>query len=187
MNNEVKGVNIILADPPWKYTRGDMHDGSRSTDHYPSMSLDELKSMKDWVQSTLGDKCLLYMWTTAPKMDNAVELGKAWGFTYSTVAFVWDKMRTLAGNYTITECEFVLVFKHKKKRTPKRAKTNAKQFFQQKPREHSRKPDYVKEMIEQMYPDAVKLELFARETRDGWMQYGNEVNKFDDKQEVYDE
>lgn len=88
-------------------------------------------------------------------------------------------MRTLAGYYTITECEFVLVFKHKKKRTPKRYKTNARQFFQEKPREHSRKPEYVQDMIELMYPEAKKIELFARRSRKGWNTWGNETTKFD--------
>lgn len=169
--------NLILADPPWKYGR-DMHDGSRSTDHYPSMELDDMKSLD--IPSLVNDEnCVLFMWATAPKLDWAIELGRAWGFQYSTVAFVWDKMRTLAGCYTITECEFVLVFKHKKKRLPKRYKTNVKQFFQEKPREHSRKPEYVQDMIDLMYPEAKKIELFARRSREGWDTWGNEVTKFD--------
>lgn len=168
--------NVILADPPWKYTR-DMHDGSRSTDHYPSMELNDMKAMS--VQSLCDENCVLFMWATAPKMDWAIELGKSWGFNYSTVAFVWDKMRTLAGCYTITECEFVLVFRPRKGRLPKRFKTNARQFFQEKPREHSRKPEYVQDMLELMYPNTKKIELFARRTRDGWDSWGDETTKFD--------
>jgi N6-adenosine-specific RNA methylase IME4 len=45
-------------------------------------------------------------------------------------------------------------------------------------REHSRKPDEVYDLIEKMYPEATKLELFARTARDGWDQWGNEVGKF---------
>lgn len=168
--------NVILADPPWKYAR-DMHDGSRSTDHYPSMELTDMKSLD--IPSLVDDECVLFMWATGPKMDCAIELGQSWGFQYSQVAFVWDKMRTLAGCYTITECEFVLVFKHKRKRTPKRLKTNARQFFQEKPREHSRKPEYVQDMIELMYPNTKRIELFARRSRKGWDVWGNETTKFD--------
>ena len=45
-------------------------------------------------------------------------------------------------------------------------------------REHSRKPDemygYIEKMLEGPY-----IELFARTTRKGWDNFGNEVNKFD--------
>ena len=46
-------------------------------------------------------------------------------------------------------------------------------------REHSRKPDEVAERIEALYPNASKLEMFARTTRPGWDAFGNEVGKFD--------
>jgi len=42
-------------------------------------------------------------------------------------------------------------------------------------REHSRKPDEVHELIERMYPELPKLELFARKARPGWDVWGNEV------------
>lgn len=104
--------NVILADPPWKYTN-DMVYGHRSTDHYPSMELEDMKNL-DIKSLCDSENCVLFMWTTGPKLDWALELGQAWGFQYSQVAFVWDKQRTIAGCYTITECEFVLVFKLKK-------------------------------------------------------------------------
>lgn len=169
--------NVILADPPWKYTN-DMVSGHRSTDHYPSMELEDMKNL-DIKSLCDSENCVLFMWTTGPKLDWALELGQAWGFRYSQVAFVWDKQRTIAGCYTITECEFVLVFKLKRVKLPKRFKTNARQFFQEKPREHSRKPEYVQDMIELMYPNTKKIELFARRSRKGWDVWGNETTKFD--------
>ena len=42
-------------------------------------------------------------------------------------------------------------------------------------REHSRKPDEVYERIERMYPNARKLELFARNKREGWDSWGDEI------------
>lgn len=172
-----KKYNVILADPPWEYADS-MCSGSRSTDHYPSMGLNELKALG---VPAMADEtaCVLFMWTTGPSIDRALALGKAWGFQYSQVAFVWDKQRTIPGCYTITECEFVLVFRKKGVRLPKRVKTNARQFFQEKPREHSRKPEYVQDAIELMYPNTTKIELFARRTREGWDSYGNETSKFD--------
>jgi N6-adenosine-specific RNA methylase IME4 len=42
-------------------------------------------------------------------------------------------------------------------------------------REHSRKPDEAYELIEQMYPELPKIELFARQRRNGWDAWGKEV------------
>ena len=165
---------VILADPPWEY-KSDLHDGSASLNHYPSMKLTDMKLIK----IPMDNNCVLFMWTTGPNVNMAIELGEAWGFQYKQVAFVWDKMRTLAGNYTITQCEFVLVFRPKRGKLPKRVKTNVRQFFQEKPREHSRKPKYVQDMIEQMFPNTVKIEMFARSTCEGWDSFGNETTKFD--------
>jgi N6-adenosine-specific RNA methylase IME4 len=40
---------------------------------------------------------------------------------------------------------------------------------------HSEKPARFYELIERMYPQASKLELFARVSRPGWVGWGNEV------------
>src|SRR5262249_20091264 len=45
-------------------------------------------------------------------------------------------------------------------------------------RGHSRKPDEAYALIERMYPDLPKIELFARgEIRPGWTVWGNEARK----------
>ena len=42
-------------------------------------------------------------------------------------------------------------------------------------REHSRKPDEAYALIERMYPDLPRIELFARHARAGWSAWGNEA------------
>lgn len=159
--------NVILADPPWKYNEPfRTGNKNKSEDHYPSMTVHELCAMD--VASMCEKECVLFMWTTTPQLKTAIMVGELRGFEYKQVAFVWDKERINPGNYTITQCELVLVFRPKKGKLPKRYKTNVRQYFKEKPREHSRKPEYVQDMIELMYPNTKKIELFARRTRDGW-------------------
>lgn len=167
---------VILADPPWWYGSG-MVGGYRSTDHYPSMRFNELTALK--VREMCMDQCVLYMWCTGPNMYEAIKLGEAWGFNFSQVAFVWNKQNPICGNYTMTQCEFVLVFRPRKGRLPKRSKFNVRQYLEEKKREHSRKPEYVRDMLDLMYPGVPKLEMFARSTREGWDSFGNETTKFD--------
>ena len=40
--------------------------------------------------------------------------------------------------------------------------------------EHSKKPVEVVEMIELQYPKVAKIEMFSRQSRDGWDAFGNE-------------
>jgi N6-adenosine-specific RNA methylase IME4 len=45
-------------------------------------------------------------------------------------------------------------------------------------REHSRKPDEFYQMIDERTPDLRRADVFAREKRDGWDVWGDEVGKF---------
>ena len=42
-------------------------------------------------------------------------------------------------------------------------------------KKHSQKPESAYLMLEDMFPDVRKLELFARNERSGWDCWGNEV------------
>ena len=50
-------------------------------------------------------------------------------------------------------------------------------------REHSRKPEIVREMITTLLGDLPRVELFARETFPGWTVMGNDVNHFEESKE----
>lgn len=173
---------IIYADPPWDYKGQLQHNGSGGKDtggairHYPTMKLNELKEME--IDSIVADDCLLFLWTSSPHLDQAIELGKAWGFSWATVAFVWDKMKTNPGFYTLSQCELCLVFKRGKIPRPRGAR-NIRQLVQHPRGEHSAKPEEIKERITAMFPDQRKIELFARDARrqKGWKNWGLEAEE----------
>lgn len=171
--------DIIYADPAWNYGGQTQHSGSggKSTGgadaHYQTMTLDDMKK----IYVPAAQDCLLYMWTSSPHLPQAIELAAAWGFSYATVAFVWEKQSTNPGFYTLSQCEMCLVFKKGKIPQP-RGTRNERQFLSEKRREHSRKPDEIAARIERMHPTQRKLEMFARTVRPGWHAWGNEVGKF---------
>ena len=89
---------VIYADPPWHTVtwgptgRDRCPDGERllgSGAGYPTMTRAELQALP--VRSWGAADCRLFMWTTNSHLPQALELGAAWGFTYSTVAFVSAK------------------------------------------------------------------------------------------------
>lgn len=177
--NTNKKYNIIYADPAWEYRQKQINfqhydEGVKYincvTEHYPTMSLEDLKSLP--IKNISEKDCLLYMWATSPNLDIAIELGKSWGFEFKTVAFVWDKQRTNYGFYTLSQCELCLVFK--KGKIPKRLITNTKQFLSQKVGKHSEKPKEIRDRIDRMYNYLPRIELFARQHAEGWDCWGNE-------------
>lgn len=157
--------DIIYADPPWDYKGQLQHAGKNSNDtggairHYPTVTLKELKRLD--VASISAPDSLLFMWATNPHLDQAIELGKAWGFAWATVGFVWDKQRVNPGFYTMSQCELCLVFKRGKIPSPRGAR-NVRQLVSAGRGGHSSKPAEVRLGIESMFPKSRKIELFAR-------------------------
>ena len=136
------------------------------------MKLDELKALP--VTSLTADDCLLFLWTSSPHLDQAIELINAWGFNWATVGFVWDKQKVNPGFYTMSQCELCLIGKKGKIPSPRGAR-NIRQFVSEERQSHSSKPNEVRNRIELMFPTQTKLEMFARSTTDGWDVFGNEV------------
>lgn len=172
----MRKYQIIYADPPWKRANTSLSkknaikkSGSR---HYNSMTLKELCSLP--VHKIAKEDCLLFMWAVSPALDWAIELGRAWGFEYITVAFVWDKQRVIPGNYTASQVELCLLFKKGKIPKP-RGSTKEHQFLSEMRRAHSQKPDTIRDRISRMFPKQRKIELFARQKFVGWDYFGNEI------------
>ena len=173
-----KKYSIIYADPPWDYKGQKQHNTKNSNksveDHYPTMKLDDLKKLN--IKDITEDDCLLFMWTSSPHLEQAIELGKSWSFKYITIAFVWDKQKVNPSFYTMSQVEICLLFKKGKIPQP-RGKRNVRQFISSCREKHSKKPDEVRDRIVEMFPIQNKIELFARQEYTGWDNFGNEINK----------
>lgn len=183
-----KKYQVIYADPPWDYGGKVQYDKTIIKDKnagfkkkiflssaefkYPTVKLKQLKKLD--VPSITADDCLLFMWTTGTQMANSIELGKAWGFEYKTIAFVWDKMVHNPGRYTLSQTEFVLAFKKGKFPQPRGAR-NIRQMIKVHRGEHSVKPLEVIDGITKMFPLQEKIELFARNNYVGWDNWGLEI------------
>jgi N6-adenosine-specific RNA methylase IME4 len=185
-----KKYDIIYADPPWDYGGKMQFDKtskcadeidltknifiSSATFKYPTLKLKQLKEIP--IFEIAKDDSLLFMWVTNPHLAQGIELGRAWGFDYKTVAFVWDKMVHNPGQYTLSYCELCLVFKRGRIPQPRGAR-NIKQLVRSPRREHSQKPIDVQHNIERMFPSQDKIELFARNYPDGWDVWGLDVRE----------
>lgn len=171
--------SVIYADPPWRYDFA-ATDNRQVENQYPTMSIEELCAMK----IPAAKNAVLYLWATAPKIPEAIQLIEAWGFKYKSQA-VWDKGTPGMGYWFRSQHEPLIVATRGKMSPPQndmRCGSLLRYPIQSrlarvdgKCNAHSRKPWEVRAMIARWYPNHRKLELFAREKTDGWDVYGNEV------------
>ena len=162
---------VIYADPPWKY--GDERDGSTTgaTDHYPTMSIQELCELP--VRDIAEENAVLFLWVTSPLLEECFEVIKAWGFKYKS-SFVWDKVRHNMGHYNSVRHELLLVCT-RGSCTPDEVKLfDSVQSIERT--EHSKKPEEFRDIIDTLYTHGNKIELFARRPVEGWEVWGNEPN-----------
>ena len=160
---------VLYADPPWRYS--DAEPSRRVENHYPTMALDEIKALGSDLPAT--EDAVLFLWATSPKLLDALEVMKAWGFDYKTCA-VSTKDKIGMGYYFRQQHELLLVGTRGSLRCPD-PEDRASSVIAAPRGLHSAKPPIVYEVIETMYPTAERVELFARQERDGWASWGNQV------------
>jgi len=174
-----KKYGVIYADPPWYFKNySKLGEGRNPNQHYNCMSIDDICSIP--ISDISDDNSVLLMWVVDPLLDRAFEVINAWGFTYKTVGFTWAKTNktnlgffTGLGYWTRSNPEMCLLATKGK---PKRLSKSVRQLVTSERREHSRKPDEIYNRIENLL-DGPYIELFARNTKDGWDSWGNEVEK----------
>jgi N6-adenosine-specific RNA methylase IME4 len=164
-----KKYQIIYADPPWSYEHP-ISNSRRIENQYDTMSLDEIKQLP--VQLISEKDCVLFMWATAPKLAESIEVLNNWGFSYRT-CLVWDKL-VLGMGYWFRNQHEILLVGLKGAISPPLPELRISSVYRDKREEHSKKPDKIRALITKWYPSYSKIELFAREKLQGWDVWGNE-------------
>jgi N6-adenosine-specific RNA methylase IME4 len=174
--------DVVLADPPWEY-HGQQDKMGAAANHYPTMPDADLLAFP--MRRLLADRGVLFMWATSPRLDFAMKCLEAWDLYYRGIAFVWVKTKMdgspigaqgVRPSIVKPLTELVLAASPVPKGRPmKLASEKVIQTIFAPRTEHSRKPDHVHERIEDLYPEASKIELFARRARPGWALWGNQA------------
>ena len=165
----MKKYDVIYADPAWRYDFS--KSNSREIENqYPTMTIEEICALK----VPAKENAVLYMWATAPKLLEAIKVLNAWGFEYKTQA-VWDK-EIIGMGYWFRGQHEILIVATKGKFSPPEQPLRISSVIREKRTKHSKKPIYVRDMIEQWFPNAERLEMFARTSGENWDVWGNEVD-----------
>lgn len=170
------GFRVVLADPPWQFASNSKEKpGKGARQHYDTMSTKEIARIP--VAPLCAPDSLLLIWATAPMLEDALTVLKAWRFRYVS-QLVWPKNTLGTGYWVRSQHEIVLIGKRGNFPCPRPALFPTS-LIPGKVREHSRKPEWLHEVIDARHPELPKLELFARTTRPGWVALGNQTDKFD--------
>jgi len=174
-----KKYKIIYADPPWTYDKSGGIKSARglAKKFYNTMSIDDIKALP--VSEITEDNCYLFLWATAPNIQQALDTLKSWGFELFTIVFTWIKINKKSdslfwgmGNSSRANPEYVLLGRKGKL---KRLDAGVHSVVQERIQEHSKKPDEVRKRILRLYGDLPRIELFARQEKNGWDSWGNQI------------
>lgn len=174
------GYGAILADPPWYFRNySAAGEAKNPVAHYDCMSNADIASLP--VNQLAAPDCALLMWATAPMLPDAIDLMRAWGFTFKSSG-AWAKQSSTGEKWAFgtgycfrSAAEFFLLGTIGKPAIRSRSVRN---LIVAPVREHSRKPDDQYAMVEDLF-DGPYAELFARQQRPGWDVWGNQTDKFE--------
>ena len=178
---------ILYPDPCWRFKNwsigemakyGEKWARRNGRSPYPVMTTEDICKIPAGDLADKNSICL--MWATYPKLEDAMQVMKAWGFEYKTVAFTWVKLNPSGvgwhfglGYHTRQNPEIVLLGTRGKGLS--RVDNTVPNLVIWPRGRHSAKPSIVRDKIERLYGDANRIELFSRDIIPGWDRWGNEV------------
>lgn len=180
---EEKVVNckydVIVVDPPWQYPYA-MQGYKGLKTPYATLTTKQIAGMN--VVTFCKTDTALFLWCTAKHMPDALHVMQQWGFRFVNIAFVWNKIHTTPGRYTMPQCEFVLLGITGTASNILKTYSNVRQYIEAPREGHSRKPAEFYERVRALFVNinVRTLELFARDppvyldTAYFWSRWGNE-------------
>ena len=179
--NTDKRYNLILADPPWRQTKGGkkkVRPVSSGTElDYPVCSLDEIKEhLRQATSLASWENTILFLWTIDKYLFDAQQIAEELGYKLHA-RMIWNKVTGIPAAFTVRFGHEYLLYMYKGKLIPVATEERGKihTVFTEQVQRHSQKPDVSYEIINRLYPDLKKLELYARQERDNFDVWGNEV------------
>lgn len=183
-----KKYTVIYADPAWKvgYMQGGKTAGSLGKGKpvpYSVMTDKQIMAMP--IKNMAEENAVLFMWVVDCKIPKIEQIMKAWGFNFKGIAFDWNKttknpsktgVRAILSTPTRRSHEICYYGTRGKVGALLKSNTVLQDVqWASEDRRHSAKPPIVAERISEMYGDVSKIELFARDKKEGWDVWGNEV------------
>lgn len=172
---------VIVADPPWPKRKGGLRaarpNQGRALD-YPTLSLEQIFCLVDSATTMTAEKHNVFIWVVDEFLHEAEQAMGERGYKLHA-RILWDKGNGVAPAFTVRFSHEYLLWFFKPGAMLLPAKEQRGKWTtvlrEDAARPHSTKPEAGFAMLQAMFPEAAKLEMFARRKREGWHVWGNEV------------
>lgn len=172
--------SLILADPPWKQSKGGKkavrpHSSGEKLD-YPVCTLGEIYTIMSEATDKMKGNSILFLWTIDKYLFEAQSMGEQMGFKLHA-RMIWNKVTGIPAAFTVRYGHEYLLYMYRGNLIPVALEERGKihTVFTEKVQRHSQKPEVSYRIIERLYPNLTKLEMFARKPRTGWISWGDEI------------
>lgn len=188
---------VVVADPAWSF--GDRLPGKSrgAAKNYDVMSVEDICRLD---LPPIDDNAHLFLWRVSAMQQEALDVVKSWGFTVKS-ELVWLKKTKTGkdhfgmGRHVRLAHEICLIatrgkgagIKNRSQRSTFETEVEMTdeelaQFvevgdgiFEGPTGKHSQKPDEFYKIVEELCDSDLRVELFARQSRPGWVTLGNQV------------
>nr|DAL02045.1 MAG TPA: N6 adenosine methyltransferase subunit [Caudoviricetes sp.] len=183
LKKHTKKYEIIYTDPPWQQKKGNTRkcrpNQGKELD-YKTMSLGDIKELhKQILMNNTAEKHNVFMWTIDKFLPQTEKFMQELGYELHA-RIIWDKENGIAPAFTVRYSHEYLLWFYKKGKILMPIKEYRGKYttvLRERSTTHSKKPEIAYKMIEDMFPNCSKVELFARNTRKGWDSFGDEITK----------
>jgi N6-adenosine-specific RNA methylase IME4 len=190
------GFRVTMVDSPWRWQAWSAKGEGRAPS-YKTLTAPQLATLP--LKSVMAKKSSLFMWTISSHLALSIELMKEWGFGFSSIAFVWVKLKKslTKGPQLISSDDLGSLLAIGKGKTTRKASEicllgkrgggagiaahDVVDVIFAPVREDGRKPDEVYQRVERLIGGGPYLEAFARQTWPGWHGWGDQVGMFDER------
>ena len=178
--NNNKKYDLIYADPPWKQSKGGKKNVRKNSSgkplDYQTISLEEIEEHLRQATTLTSENSIMFLWTIDKYLFEAQKIVEKLGYKLHA-RMIWNKVNGIPAAFTIRYGHEYLLYMYKGKLLPieKQERGKIHSVFTEKVKKHSQKPEIAYEIIERLYPNTNKLEMYARNMRENWDCWGNEV------------
>ena len=175
-----KSYELIYADPPWKQSKGGTKSVRKNSSgkplDYPILTMEEIKRHLQIATEHTVDNSILFLWTIDKYLFESQNIAEQLGYKLHA-RLIWNKVTGIPAAFTVRYGHEYLLYMYKGKLLPvaKEERGKIHTVFTEQVKKHSQKPEEAYKIIERLYPNQTKLEMYARNERNGWDCWGNEV------------
>lgn len=183
---------VLCIDPPWPKKKGGIRfidkirnttlgrDNSSRELEYKTMPVADIFAMLDRdVLSLASETHTVFVWGIDQFLHDGEKAMLDRGYRMHA-RLVWDKENGVAPAFSLRYSHEYVTWWYKPRFMPvaKSSRGKHRTVIRESAREHSRKPDVFYKLINDWFPEERKLDVFSREKRDGWDQWGDELDRF---------